>query len=476
VTLSAPALTLAIAALRPFQAEGVAEAQAFRRCLIADEPGLGKTIESLAVVEAEGAYPAVVVCPAGLKLNWEREIEKWLPHRTVTVLSGQKPKPFDAAHITVLNYDILHYWQAYLGAPRALIFDESHMLKNVYAKRTRAAFNLTSRLMSDDIVLLLSGTPILNRPVELVPQLGILGVLAHFGGGDKFRDRYCHPRVQRVWNKKRKKYINITLYDGAENLDELNACLRKSCMVRRTKAEVLDELPPKVRSTLWLPGDKAVMRSYRKAEADVVGYLAAQARQLAEETGVDVEAAADAAAQRAASAEHMVRINQLRQLVAQAKLPAVFEWVDDFPAPLVIFVHHRAIAQALLDRYDCPAVRGGMTAEEKQAAVDAFQAGAPRIVCSIQAASFGLTLTAASNELFVEQAWTPAMLEQAESRCHRIGQHDSVTAWYAAIADTIDETIFRLLRSKRDVVDAITDGQSIAGGLVAELTQKGLQA
>jgi SWI/SNF-related matrix-associated actin-dependent regulator 1 of chromatin subfamily A len=328
--------------------------------------------------------------------------------------------------------------------------------------------------MSEDLVLLLTGTPILNRPVELVPQLQILGTLAHFGGADKFRHHYCGPEVIRVWNKKQKKYINVTTYNGAENLDELNRCLRQSCMIRRLKADVLDELPPKIRSTLWCKGEKSAMREYRKAEADVVSYLAAQARELAEEAGIDPERAADSAAQRAAAAEHMVKINQLRQLVAKAKLGAVYEWIDDFPQPLVIFVHHRAIAEALLERYRCPGVRGGMSAEEKQRSVDAFQAGkADKIICSILAAGVGLTLTAASNVLFVEQAWTPAALEQAEDRCHRIGQRDSVTAWYAAIPNTIDETIFRLLREKREVVEGATGG-SIAGALVSELTKKGL--
>ena len=167
--------------LHPFQRAGVRYALARRRTFIADEQGLGKTVQALATLEADDAYPAVVVCPASMKLMWERESLRWLPRRTVAVLDGRTDAAWteaaEAAEIVVLNYDILeaHAERLAAGRPRALVLDESHYLKNPRARRTKAAVQLVGRLPDDALRLALTGTPILNRPDELVAQLRILG-------------------------------------------------------------------------------------------------------------------------------------------------------------------------------------------------------------------------------------------------------------------------------------------------------------
>ena len=164
--------------LRPFQRGGVAYVLAARRTFLADEQGLGKTVQALAALEADGAFPAVVVCPASLKLNWLREIEHWLPHRSVTVISGTGATP-PAAEITVLNYEIVHAHRVRLALrrPLALVLDESHYVKNPRAKRTRAVRRLAEALPEDALRLALTGTPVMNHPDELIAQLRILGRL-----------------------------------------------------------------------------------------------------------------------------------------------------------------------------------------------------------------------------------------------------------------------------------------------------------
>ena len=129
--------------LAPFQWAGVRYALRARRAFLADEQGLGKTVEALAALEADDAYPAVVVCPASLKLNWERETGRWLPHRSVAVIQGRMPVP-PTAEITILNYEVVAAHRETLGRmrPRALVVDESHLCKNPQAKRTQAVRRL----------------------------------------------------------------------------------------------------------------------------------------------------------------------------------------------------------------------------------------------------------------------------------------------------------------------------------------------
>ena len=189
--------------LHPFQRAGVRYALERRRTFIADEQGLGKTVQALATIEADEAFPTVVVCPASMKLMWERETQKWLPHRSVAVLEGRTDATWTEetreADIVVLNYDILDWHSETLASlePRALILDESHYVKNARAARTKAALELADRLPEDALRLGLTGTPILNRAEELVSQLRVLGRLRDFGSGARLTRRFRGRRQRR---------------------------------------------------------------------------------------------------------------------------------------------------------------------------------------------------------------------------------------------------------------------------------------
>jgi SNF2 family DNA or RNA helicase len=438
--------------LKPFQRAGVRYLLEQRRAFLSDEQGLGKTIEAIAALEADEAYPAVVVCPASLKLNWLRELERWLPGRTVQALcGGGAGAAISEAAVTVVNYEIVAPRLESLRAlgPRALVLDESHYCKNPAAKRTRATQRLAASVSDDGLILALSGTPVLNRPAELISQLRILGRLADFGSGVRFGERFR----------------------GADAHLRLHWHLRARCYVRRLKADVLPQLPAKTRAIVPVELDNEP--EYRLAERDVVAWLQSQPLDLRE---LDARVAA------ALRAERLVRLNALKLLAARGKLHAALGWIHDFCSSgerLVVFAHHQEIQRAVLQRFPSALhILGADSPASRDAALRAFQApdldGNQLIVCSTEVAGHGLTLTRASNVVFLELEWTPARHDQAEDRCHRIGQEDAVTASYLLAAGTIDETISALLERKRAVIGAVTDGreeedEGVVDALVREL-------
>ena len=461
--------------LRPYQRSGIAYALEARRCFIADEMGTGKTIQSLVALEASNGYPAVVVCPPTLTLNWASEASVWVPGRTVSLVENRKDFP-EPADITIVGWSNISTWSEELAGATSYIFDESHYAKTPNAQRTKAAIKMAKG--APGLILCLTGTPITNRPAEFAPQLDILGRLGDFGGQWKFYKRYCGAFRDRfgVWHT-----------DGASHLDELHERLRGSCYVRRTKDQVLDDLPPMLHNRILVTPDPKVMRDYRRAEDDIARYMADRAAEIARELGKSPGSAAVIAKIKAEANEHLVRIAALRRLAALAKMSAVDEWVGtllESGAKVVLAAHHRDIVNALAEKFGGLKIQGGMLVQEVEAHKSQFmnEPEARVITLSIQAAKTGHTLTAAQDIAFVELPFTPADLDQTAARCHRIGQAGVVTAHYILAAGTIDEKIDRLIAMKRSVVDAATDGTvatsgvSVGSELVAAYLQMGLES
>lgn len=232
--------------LRPFQKACVKYIASNPKSIIADEPGLGKTIEALAAVQHLNAYPAVVVCPATLKLNWRLEAKRWLPGKTVEIWERGNVK---AADIIITNYEMMPRQEAEIRElePKALIFDESHKLKNKKGVRTKSALALSKGI---EVVLELTGTPVMNRAEELISQLKIVGHLEDLGGEWTILRRYC-------WN--------------SDKTEEFNQNLRATCFVRREKDKVLDELPKKQRIVVPVAVSLA---NYNRRKKEVIEYIA----------------------------------------------------------------------------------------------------------------------------------------------------------------------------------------------------------
>jgi SNF2 family DNA or RNA helicase len=464
--------------LLSYQKAGIVYASKARRCFIADDMGLGKTMQAIGTLENTNSYPAVVVCPPGLVLNWRDEFNKWLPHRKVVYVTNRSEFPEPLSYdVLVIGYSNIDHWCNLLLNHTAYVYDESHYAKTPTAKRTKSAIKMARSAPEDGLVLCLTGTPITNRPAEYAAQLDILGVLNKFGGLWGFYRRYCGAFRDRFgqWH-----------VDGATNLEELNDTLRSLCYIRRTKEQVLSELPPVRHSRVIVTGSQAAMKEYTEARDDIVQYLVDRAREIALEIGASPYSAAVRTRIRAESHEHLMRMSVLRRLAAKAKMDAAFEWIDEKIAAgekVVVAAHHRDVVDTISNHYCGLKIQGGMNVEDVQKAKALFQNGsideAPVIVLSIQAAKTGHTLTSAQEVLFIELPWTPADVDQTYSRCHRIGQKGSVMATYLLTAGTIDEEIFSLIQAKRGVVNAATDGtdeEGVAGAedIVMNFLQLGL--
>lgn len=323
-----------------------------------------------------------------------------------------------------------------------MIFDESHYLKNAKAKRTKAALKL-SKLAKH--VLCLTGTPVLNRPVELYSQIKIINPNL-FPNFFQYAKRYCNVHETDFgWD-----------FTGASNLTELQEILRTNCMIRRLKKDVLSELPPKRRAVISV--ELSNENEYRQAEEDFLEYL----------RDIDPEAA-----DRAALAEALVKVTALRKLAGIGKIEAVRDWISDFlesGEKLVVFCHHREVLSTLAEEFSecCVSAAGSDPPQKRTETVNRFQNDpyCRLFIGSILAAGVGLTLTAASNVLIAELPWRPADLTQAEDRLHRISQTYPVTSWIAVASDTIEEKIFRILAEKEGIArNALDDGADGDGGL-----------
>lgn len=450
--------------LLPYQRAGIAYALNARRCFIADDMGLGKTIQAIATVKAaqnatNNAYPCVVVCPPTLVLNWAKEINRWVPDDTVVTVTNRKdfPSRDSGYNWLIIGYSNIAHWQKQLMGHSSYVFDESHYAKTPTAMRTKSAIKIAKSAPKDGVVLCLTGTPITNKPAEYASQLDILGELNKFGGLWGFYRRYCGAFRDRFgqWH-----------IDGATNLEELNKTLRATCYIRRTKDQVLLELPDVRHAPVYVDMDSKAAAEYKKAKDDIIEYVMERAREIAKELGQPVGSSAVRAKMRAESNEHLVRISVLRRIAAKAKIKAVEEYVQsliDAGEKVVIAAHHREIVTDLANKYGGRKIQGGMDVSEVEDMKQEFQEmsveEAPVIVLSIQAAKTGHTLTASSNVVFVELPWTPADVDQTYSRCHRLGQKNAVNAIYFLAQDTIDEEIFALIAEKRGIVTAAIEGQ-----------------
>lgn len=334
---------------------------------------------------------------------------------------------------------------------KGAIFDEAHYLKEWTAKRTQAASKVVEGIPEDGLTLMLTGTPVLNRPTELIPMLTMLGVLSDEPGSRTtsrwFKNRYC-------WDK------DSSSYSGATNKSELSKYLRSTVMVRREKGQVLTELPPKVRVPQWV---KLSPEAKRRFDALASGIVRSY---------------------RATGKWDIQQITRLRTAAAEAKAIDALAWAQAFLADtdkqLVIFAYHQVMQHHLIEGlrkggYLVTTILAGQKDIEDHKAQ--FQAGTSRvIVCSMKAAGVGHTLTAAQDVLMPEQNWTPADHWQAEDRTHRIGQLGSVTAWYLLAEDiVIDDYMFDLVAGKATTVNAITndaDAQVDERSTVAALMDK----
>ena len=422
------------------------------RALIGDEMGTGKTAQALAWLQLHPEKRRVViVVPASLKLNWAKEIKMWMSDGKVEILSGGKPYPM-TGNILIINYDILTHWVSRLiqWKPDVIISDEIHYVKSNKAKCTKAIKKLAKHA---DHFIGLSGTPIVNRPIEFYNAIQMIDPTM-FPNWLHFTNRYCDPKHNGFgWDR-----------NGASNTEELHDKLVNSIMIRRKKSEVLKDLPPKIYS--FVPMELTNRDEYRKAEKDFI-------QRTRIEKGLS-------AATKASNAETLVKIEGLKQLAIRGKMDGAVEWIRNVlesGEKLIVFAVHKFVITQLMEEFGKIAVKvdGSVTGPNRQLAVDKFQ-NEPEtqlFVGNIKAAGVGITLTAAHLVAFLEYPWTPGELSQASDRPHRIGQDKTVNIYYLLAEGTIEEEIAQLLDRKKTVLDAVLDGKAPEhSSLLMELIKK----
>lgn len=437
-----------------YQREGICFGLEHKRIIIGDEPGLGKTLQSIGIVDTANAYPCLVICPSSLKINWQREFEKFTDKSALVLDNNVRTTwgyllSMGVHQVAIVNYESLRkffVWDIRGGkqfrlkdvvfnpqiqAFKSIIIDESHRVKDPSAQQTIFTKGLS---VGKDWCILLSGTPVVNRPEDLIAQLSIMNRLGEFGGRAKFIADYCTDPKDKT-------------AEPAVPLSELSRQLYNTCMIRREKAKVLPQLPDKTRVDLYI--EISNDKEYNLAAEDLAAYL----QEYTECTDWEIR--------RKMRMEALVKFMTLRSLATKGKIAQAVDFIRTFldsGKKLIVFCSLHEIVDELQKIFPrAVTVTGRDSAVNKQASVDAFQnnPNVQLIICSIKAAGVGLTLTAASDVAFIELAWTYADCCQCEDRAHRIGQKDNVTCYYLLGRGTIDHTIYRLIHRKKSIANEI---------------------
>jgi SWI/SNF-related matrix-associated actin-dependent regulator 1 of chromatin subfamily A len=467
-------LNLNVEELYKYQIEGVHFLeQKNGRALIADEMGLGKTVQALSWLKLHPEFSKVlVICPASLKINWQREAEKWAL-LDMEILNGTTPHKIKSNDV-IINYDILSYWEKHLKLKQfdVIIFDEAHYIKNNKAKRTKAFKRLVKSVPR---LIALTGTPIENKPIEIYNIVKVIDP-SIFPDATDFAVEFCGAKKTRFgWDK-----------NGATNTLRLNKILSSSIMIRRKKVDVLKDLPEK--QIIKVPFEINNRIEYDQAETEFVEFLKKkfntenlteeileELKQFAKRNDIEVseELTTDEIRlikehkfERIASAPVLAQIELLKQLAVKGKMDQVIEWIENFlesGEKLVVFAVHKKVVSQLMEKFKHIAVKvdGSVSQKQRQEAVDKFQKDVKTrlFIGNIKAAGVGITLTAASNAAIIEFPWSPGELNQAADRIHRITQTKQVTIWNLVGESTIEEKIITLLKKKEKVITKILDGK-----------------
>lgn len=423
--------------LFPYQVEGANWLAKVGRGLLADEPGLGKTAQAIVAAQASTNSPfdmTLVLCPASVVENWKREIKRFAP-----AIAGQ---------FTVLSYDRARMRDDLRGHEfTALILDEAHYLKSKGAKRTQAVFGkkcdgVGGLVEKAKNVFLLTGTPMPNNPSELWPMLR--AVMPDAIKGLKTGKPVAYwPFVYR-YCKTVQNYMGHETIVGGKNLPELRERIAPY-ILRRKKEDVLKDLPPVRFDVLPLEGKITIPKDLAEEVAEQMRVV----QEAFEAGGVE------------ALKEIAPHVATLRRLTGMAKLGPTIDWVRDQLEggmdKIVLFAQHREVVEGLTYAFWPVAARVWGDTKDRQAEVDRFQDD-PKVkvfIGQLQAAGTGVTLTAASDLVFVESDWVPANNEQAAMRIHRIGQKNACTVRFATLAGSIDEQIQKACARKMEDIRAL---------------------
>ena len=450
------------------QEEGIKFLLSRNGCILADDMGLGKSIQSIIAALESGAKKILVVCPSSTKINWEREINVFCDD--TAIIDGKK---WNDAKFTIINFDILKNFHTLHngkkpkdGEPEVIlnrelaeagfdlaIIDEAHYLKNNESIRGKIMVELSTK-HNIDKVWLLTGTPVANRPMDFFNLLKI--IKAPIANNWKyFAVRYCDGRqfFRTLKNGQRKQ---IWLTDGASNLEEL-ANKTKNTIIRRLKTEVLD-MPDKVMTPMHHILDKKGLKDY-----DLLWEQYMEKRKLEGKKTNELQ-------------KDLVELILLRQFIANQAIPYTIEMAEnaiEMGRKVIVFTSFTDELEIIANHFGKIAVKhnGPMTSTQKQKSVDAFQNN-PKVkvfVGNIKSAGVGITLTEATVVIFNSFDWVPGNNEQAEDRAFRIGQKNDVNVYYQLFDDTISSRMWIMLNNKKDVISIIMGDKKLTDDEITTL-------
>lgn len=414
------------------------------RALLADSPGVGKTVQALGYLTHSGHSRSLIVCPASVKFSWENEISKWTNLKSYVVDSKTNLKdiPFDV-NCVIINFDILKkFFNEFMKYQwSAMIVDESHMIKNPSAIRSKVIRGISRNIPH---VIMLTGTPLLSRPIEMFNMLNILDPKT-WNNYYSYATKYCGG-VQGYYGFEAK---------GATNLPELKEKIGKY-FLRRTKEEVLRELPPKNFIEMQIDLSPVDRKQYDLMEQDMVMYF-----KMFKKDKTEAQVA------KSLQAAKLVRLGYLREINTMGKIPAVKELINsilDSGEKVLVFSGFNAPLKELAECYEEESVLllGETPVDERGDMVKKFQTNPNTKIFfgGTISAGVGITLTAASNVILIDLPWNPGDIEQAVNRAHRPGAvYQSLNIYKVTSRDSIDDFMKRLLKLKQDIIDQVIENK-----------------
>lgn len=436
----------------PFQHTGILFGLLNKKILIADEMGLGKTIQALGILLKSNSFPAIVVCPKSLKYKWATECS-FVQGKKVEIVDNKTDFVNLDKDIYIINYENVRKYIDIIESKKeikAIVFDECHYLKNSKTKRSKSCLKLTK---DREYIIELSGSPILNRPNELINQIEIINRLEEFGGYQNFVEKYCvnekEMRMQKYRNQK--NYTDdIIECDTTPNYEELAEKLRSSFYIRREKKEILKDLPPKFRTVIPVEINnkmeyKNLLKEYQK-EKDIK--------------------------------KKKNTLEKLKQTACKGKFDSIVERIKSYienKEKVIVFAYHKKMQEDLMREFpESLRIVSEQNEFERNRNAEMFQEQDDKyvIICSISVAYYGFDLYKASQVLFAEMDWVPLINIQSEDRAHRIGQKDSVNVWYMVAKDTIEEKIVKVNKEKMETIEKINKNISIEEISVKDIVMK----
>ena len=404
-----------------------------KKFILADDMGLGKTTSTIIAALETGAKKVLIVCPASLKINWQREIENY-SDRTISIIDGKK---WEDADFVIINCDIIKNFHDEKNKKESvllnskfdlMVIDEAHYIQNKQAQRTKLINDFAKNI---ERLWLLTGTPITSRPINYFNLLNLIESPVALNWM-AYVKRYCNGYQFKAG---RRKVWNVS---GASNLEELRD-RTAPLVLRRLKENVLD-LPDKIITPVYL---RLKSKEYESLMGDYYAWY-------------------DKGGEANSMTLQFTKLTQVRQCISQEKVSSTIELCENIieqGKKVIVFTNFTRSLEMILEHFGKKAVRldGSMSQKDRQVSVDRFQndENVMVFVGNIKAAGTGLTLTAGEAVVMNDLSFLPSDHSQAEDRAYRFGQKNNVLVYYPIYENTIEGIIYDILKKKKEIFETV---------------------